>query len=469
MSEKTGNTSKAADSVQQALTEYGLSIQYSDLPAEAVRVAKARIIDTLGVLVGGFFGEPCKIGRHIAAAMPDPSGATVLGTRMKTTPDMAAFVNGTTARYLEFSDFYHWPGSTHGHPSDVISTVLAAAEHAGRSGRDFITGVVVAYEVYCRMCDVFHNAPGFDNTNFALIGGAVGAGKMLGLNAEQLAHCISMAVVPNVILRQVRTDHLSVWKEVAAGHAGRAALFAALLARAGMEGPHLPYEGKAGWCEHVAKERFTLPPAMGGRGATFKILDTGIRHRPCMGEMISSILAAAKVAPLSNVDKVRRVRVEVYKYAKDLVGTGEHRWNIDSREAADHSIPYVVTATLLDGELNVRSFNDTHLWDPRLRALIHRVEVVENLEFTAAWQRQPREHQTRVTVEMESGETLVGEAGGGHDDLSTPKTDTHIAEKFRSLAEDVFGAQRTDALLDRLWHLDECAEITDLPPHFVFM
>src|SRR5262245_29204126 len=99
MSEKATTAAKAVDRVQQCLTEYGMGIRYSHLPSDAVNVAKARIIDTMGVLIGGFFGEPCKIARNIAAAMPDSSGATVLGTRMKTTPDMAAFVNGTTARY----------------------------------------------------------------------------------------------------------------------------------------------------------------------------------------------------------------------------------------------------------------------------------------------------------------------------------------------------------------------------------
>ena len=460
---------KAVDSVQQRLSDYAFGLNYGDLSPEAIHTAKARIIDTLGVLIGGFFGDACRITRNLAAQMSDPVGATVLGTRMKTTPDMAAFVNATTARYLEFSDFYHWPGSTHGHPSDVITPVLAAAEHARSSGSEFITGVVLAYEVYCRIADVFHNAAGFDNSNFACLGGAVGAGKVLGLSHEQLSHCISMAMVPNVVLRQVRTDHLSMWKEVAAGHAGRAGVFAALLARAGMEGPHLPFEGKAGWCEHVARERFSLAAAMGGKGATFKILDTGIRHRPCMGEMISSILAAAKIAPLRNLTDTRQVTVEVYKYARDLVGTGEHRWNPGSREAADHSIPYVVAATLMDGTLTVRSFNDSHLWNPELRALMQKIEVVENTEFTQAWARQPREHRTRVTVVTGNGERLVGEAGGGQDDLSAPKSDAHIVEKFRGLTEDALGAKRMNMVLERLWHLEDCGNVADLPPDLVLV
>src|ERR1700675_3770205 len=130
---------KAADSIQQRLTDYACSFNHDDLSPEGIHSAKGRIIDTLGALIAGFFGEPCRIARNLAAQMPNPDGATLLGTRMKTTPDMAAFVNATTARYPELTDSYH--SGSNGHPSDVVTSVLAAAEHAQVNGREFIAGV----------------------------------------------------------------------------------------------------------------------------------------------------------------------------------------------------------------------------------------------------------------------------------------------------------------------------------------
>ena len=467
-SQAENSAGKAVDSIQQHLASYAAALRYDELPPEVVHTTKARIIDTLGILIGGFFGEPCRITRDIAAQAPAAHGASIIGTRMKASADLAAFVNATTSRYLEFSDVYHWPGSTHGHPSDVIMPVLAGAELGRASGRDFIAGVVLGYEVYCRIADVFHNSSSFDSTNFSTLASAVAAGKMLGLTEEQLAHCISMAVVPNVILRQVRRDHLSMWKEVAAGQAGRAGVFAAMLARAGMEGPHLPFEGKAGWCEHVARERFTLG-AMGGRGATFKMLDTWIRHRPCMSEMIASILASEKIAPLSDVDGVQRILVETNSYAIRTVGSTAARpvWTPDTREIADHSIPYVVAATLLDGTLGLRSFDDAHLWNPRLRTLLPKIEIVENEEFTRAYKQSPRVHYGRVTVFMANGENKVGNSGGGADDLASPKTDAQISEKFRSLSEDFLGSKRVNGVLERLWNLDAMADIKEIPTALV--
>jgi len=106
------------------------------------------------------------------------------------------------------NDVYHWPGSSGGHPSDVLMPIFAAAEYAQATGRDFITAVVLGYEIYLRMSDAV-KTPGFDCANFCCMGAALDAGKLFGLNAENLSECLSMAVVPNNALNQARTGHLS--------------------------------------------------------------------------------------------------------------------------------------------------------------------------------------------------------------------------------------------------------------------
>ncbi len=457
---------RAVDGIQLKLTAFAQKLSYEDLPAETVHTAKVRVIDTLGSLIGGFFAEPCRIARDVAAAMPNDNGATVIGTRMKTTPEMAAYVNAATARYVEMNDIYHWPGAFGGHPSDVLTPTLAAAEHVKANGRDFITGVVLAYEVYQSFSDVFKNVGmGFDHTNFCTLGSAVASAKLFGLSDDKLSQCISMAAVPNVILRQVRMGHYSMYKAVASGHAGRAGVFSAILARAGMEGPHLPFEGKGGWCANVARDNIDI--TLGGYGAPFKIEHSLIKPRACCGTTISSVLAAEHIAPLRDLAAVEKITVEVYKKAKERVGTGEHRWNPDTRETADHSIPYVVAATLMDGTVTPRSFNDQHLWNPALRALIHKIEVVENEEFTQAYIKLPVEHHTRVTVTLANGEKLVGKAGGAKDELSAPKTDQEIEDKFRMLCEEPLGVKQCDALLAQLWRLEEMKDVSLIPPGFV--
>lgn len=459
------------DGIQERITDYACGLAYDGLTAEAIHAAKACIIDTLGALVGGFHGEPCRIVRDFAARMPpDPRGATVIGTRMKTTPDMAAFVNATAARHLEANDIYHRPGSRIVHPSDSLAPVLAVAEHAQASGREFITAVVLAYEVCLRIADGVAN-PGVDAVTFNCLATAVASGKLLRLSRGQLAHAISMAVVPNNILRW-KTGRLSMWRAVAAGQSGREGVFAALLAREGMDSPPLPFEGRYGWCSQVAQSRISLE-TMGGGGAPFKVLEAMIKPRAFGANVISSIFSAEKVAPAlgGRIRDVERVVVEVYR-SRESAGSstaiGEHHWSPDSRETADHSIPYTVAAALMDGKVTPQSFDDAHLRDPGLLALIRKIQVVENHEFTQAYERVPVAHRTRITVVTASGERLVGESGGDQgNDLSDRKSDAQIAAKFRELAGELLGAKRVDSILDRLWRLEDLRSVAELPAAFV--
>ena len=455
------------DAIQAQLSGYAAQLRYEELDAQTIAATKVRVIDTLGALIGGFFGEASRIARDVGACMPQAAGASIIGTRLATSPDMAAFVNGATARYVEMNDVYHWPGSSGGHPSDVLMPVFAVAESQRASGKDLILAVVLAYEIYLRMSDAVRT-PGFDCANFCCMGSALGAGKLLGLTSSALAECLSMAVVPNNALNQARTGHLSMWKAVAAGQAGRAGVFAALLAKAGMKGPHAPFEGKAGWINHVAGKSFTLAP-FGGRDTPFKINDTLIKPRASCATTISSILAAEKAAhDVTRIEEIEKVTVEVYERAKSGMGTGEHHWHPDSRETADHSIPYVVAASLIDKRLTPASFDDARLFSAELRGLLPKIEVVTNDAFTAAYERLPVEHRTRVRVALRGGVQAVGEAGGDLGDLSQPKSDAEIEQKFRALAESVLGSKRIDVVLDRLWKLEAVDDVSDIPRLLVF-
>src|ERR1051325_2376005 len=142
---------QTGDRIQSHLSSYAAGLAYEQFDDDTVHAAKVRVIDTFGALVGGFTGDPCRVARDIAAQMPNPKGATIIGTDVKTAPDLAAFANGTTARYVEMNDVYHWPGSSGGHPSDVLMPIFAAAESADTSGREFITAVILGYEVYLRL------------------------------------------------------------------------------------------------------------------------------------------------------------------------------------------------------------------------------------------------------------------------------------------------------------------------------
>jgi len=465
-----GHADSAAteDRVLRKLSGYAAGLTSGDISSAAVHAAKVRIIDTLGALIGGFDGEPCATARRIAAAAPRATGATVLGTSLVVAPEMAAFANATTSRYAEANDVYRWPKATGGHPSDVIAPVLAAAEHAGANGRAFIEGVVVAYELFCRISDCLDGwGTGVEPTNFGRIGVAAAAARLMKLPPDQIGHAISMATITGNVVRQVRAGHLSAWKAVASGEAGRAGVFAAIMAREGMPGLSMPFEGEHAWCEQFSRKPLNITE-MGGPGVPFKVEVTLIKQRNICAATIGSALAAESLGQRlrGRTTAIRQVKVEVYDNAKLNMGTGAQHWNPQSRETADHSIPYVVSAGLLDGLVGVAQFDDAHLADPALRSLLAKVEVEENTAFSALYKKHPAEHHARITVEMNDGETLVGEAGGAKGDLGNARTDAEINAKFLELTEARLGAQRARSILEPLWDLENMKSVASIPPAF---
>ena len=153
--------------------------------------------------------------------------------------------------------------------------------------------------------------------------------------------------------------------------------------------------------------------------------------------------------------------------SKDKTGPGEPPWELASREDADHSTPYLVAAALRDGMVTLESFDDSHLLDPELRALMQKVEVVENAAFTQAYERLPQQNHARITVTMNNGQNVTGDAGGDADDLAAPKSAAQIDAKFRGLSEGLLGTRRVDAILARLWALQDVEDMAEIPPLLV--
>jgi len=268
-----------------------------------------------------------------------------------------------------------------------------------------------------------------------------------------------------------------MWKSVAAGQAGRAGVFAAMLAQQGMRGPTLPFSGKHGWCNNIAGKPLALG-VMGNPndGVPFKIHQTTIKPRMACLHTLAPILATEKAAASLKgaLHTIEHIKVEVYKASERAVasveksaGAVDHHWTPDSRETADHSIPYCVAATLLDGSVTTTSFDDAHLCNAELRALLMKTELVENHDFTTAYEKLPVRYRARITVAMRDGTHIVGETGAEHGDLSDAKSDADIAHKFRNFTEPVFGMPRAAEMLDRLWNIDSEKDVAAIPPLFV--
>jgi 2-methylcitrate dehydratase len=442
------------DTTIEQLAEYASGLRYEDLPRDAVHECKRRLIDTLGCLVGGFDSGPSVIAREIAGMSRGSPAARVLGAQAPTSPELAAFANGVMLRYLDFNDAYFMMAS--GHPSDVFAAVLAAADAEQASGRAVVTAAAAAYEAYCGLSDAVKREQGWDHSVQAVIGSAVGAGKVLGLARGAMGNAISLAVTPNMALEQTRTGELSMWKGCAGGNAARNGVFAAQLARMGMTGPEQAIEGKWGMWNAVG--RFEWRP-FGGRGGPFRVTQTHIKYFPSVVHSQTPVTVAAELHGSIDPKEIEAIAISTYWVAQRYTDRGNPVWHPATRETADHSIPYCVAAALLDGGITEASFSAKRIRDPRIGRLIERTTMREDPSFTAL---HPHEWPCRIELTLRGGRKKAAEARYFRGHAKRPLSDQELELKFRGLAERALGPKRADAVLATAWKLEKLADIREL-------
>ncbi len=445
--------------VAETLARFAHGLQFQDLPEAVVHEAKRRIIDSLGCALGAFHERPAAIARSLAMETSPsyPRGATILGTDYQTSPEMAAFVNGTMIRCLDYNDTYL--SLEPAHPSDNLSAALAQAEVQGVGGRELITALVIGYEVQCRLCDAASlRMRGWDHVTYGAISTALVAGKLLGLTLEQMVHALGLAGVPNITLRLTRVGELSMWKGCAFANAARNGLFAAMLAKYGMTGPAPLFEGEKGFFNLVSGP-FTLAP-LAGRKNPFKILETYIKFYPAEYHAQTGIAAALELRPeVPSVDEIVRIHVDACDACVDIIGGEAEKWRPTTRETADHSLPYCVAVALLDGTVAMESFGPKKISNPKLTRLIQKISVSRNKELSAQY---PEATPNEIRIELSSGKVLQRRVTYGRGHPKNSMTDAEVEAKFRNLVGPTLPEQKLDRLLTEMWRLEEISDLGSL-------
>lgn len=442
------------DSMIEQLAGYAAGLRYTDIPAPVVHECKRKLIDTLGCLAGGFQAEPAVIARTIARRARGKPAARILGTGETSTPGLAAFANGIALRYLDYNDAYFMNSS--GHPSDVFAAVLAAADACGATGPEVITATTLGYEAFCNCSDAVPRETGWDYTIYGAIAAAVAGGKLRGFARDSLANAISLAIIPNMALEETRRGELAMWKGCAAANASRNGLFAAELAGEGMTGPQFAIEGRWGLWHPLG--RFDWRP-FGGRGGPFRVTRTHLKYYPAVVHAQSPIAAALELRAAVASEDIESLVIESYWVANRYTDRASPLWRPATRETADHSIPYVVAAALLDGDITAASFSPERIGDPRMARLLACTSLVENADFT---RRHPTEWPCRIEATMRGGAKKSVESRYFKGHAEAPLSDAEVEGKFRRLAESTMPAARVDAVLEKAWALESLDDIGEL-------
>jgi 2-methylcitrate dehydratase len=457
MTTTTTATAEIADSVVRAISDFTTRVTLDDLTPSARQAAKRCLVDAMGCAVGAQRTSVIAKLRRLAATSTSTRPSSLIGGGDPTTPEMAAFVNGSAIRCLDFNDDYFGTESTnaHGdtgpHPSDNLGGVLAAAQIAGSSGADTILGIAIAYEVCGQMVDeVVLRGNGWDHPTFHSIATAAAASRMLGLDAAQTADAIRLALVPNICLYETRVGAISNWKGLAGPNGSRNGLFAALLAEVGITGPELAFEGPRGFMKQL-NHSFELGE-FGDTMGTYRVENTYFKHLPLRYEMQLPVQLALQLRERVDPREISRLRVFMERKSVTARSHEPALWKPTNRETADHSGPYLIAAALVDGEITEASFESERFQDPELLAVTDTIELVEDPAYTAAF---PWRMACRFEVELRSGEVLevVGDYPKGHP--RDPLTDEEVSRKFLGQAEPSLGSERAQQLLQTMWKLED--------------
>jgi 2-methylcitrate dehydratase len=446
------------DRILNHLCDYALKLSYRDLPQEVIGRTKHIVMDTVGCALGGAESPPAKIARAAASEITSAVPSTVLISGRKTSPDLAAFANGVMIRYLDFNDTY--AGSPTCHPSDLLAPVLAVVDATNGSGKDAILGTVLGYEVLCGLIDAGSKERGrsWDQSTYGVIAASVVAAKLFGHTKEQMAHAISLAVSSHISLEQIRRGQISHWKGCALANASRNAVFCAMLAAKGMTGPEEAFEGKAGFLNSTGI-RFEIR-SFADSAESYRIMKARLKAFPSGYFSQSAIEAILNLrSQIPDLDDIKEIRLQTFPAGYEVMGSGEANWKPETRESADHSLPFVMAVALMEGNLEIRHYEQTYYKRSDVRALMQKIKVRIGEEPVAVWPEVPL---NIVDVEMESGKVLSTKVAYHLGHFKRFMTDDEQERKFRPLAEPLLPKRQIDDLLACLRRLDEVERISEL-------
>ncbi len=435
----------------QRMARFVSEASWEQLSPAVRETLKVRVLDSLGCALGALDSQVLRAMRSEIDVMGGNPLTTLIGGG-RTAPDRAALHNSAAVRYLDFNDTFMAPGESC-HPSDNLGAVLAAVEFAAGSGRDLLVALAVAYHVQCRLSEA---APvrihGFDHTTQGAYAAAAGAARGLGLDAAQTANAIAISGTAYNALRVTRTGALSNWKGLAYPNTAFGAVHAAFLARAGITGPAEVFEGNKGFRETIAGP-FHIDWAAEGLDAVMRTSTKRYNaefHSQAALEAVLELRTAERIEPAA----IRRVSLDVFQVAFDIIGGGEEgdKRVVRTKEEADHSLPYMVAVALIDGQVLPAQYRPQRILRADVQDLLRRIDVRPADDLSA---RFPQEHACRVRIELEDGRVFTRAKSDFEGFYTRPAGWAEVEAKFRRLAEPVAGAAAASELIAAVKTLDE--------------
>jgi 2-methylcitrate dehydratase len=430
------------------ISKFTVHAAYNKLSKEARQQLKIRILDSLGCAIGALDYESVKAIKDQISDFGGNGQCTLIGGG-RTSPDRAAFYNSALIRYLDFNDSYLAKGETC-HPSDNLGSVLAACEYADKSGRDLLTALAVAYQVQCRLSDVAPvRAKGFDHTTQGSYAVAVGVSKALGLDQKRTANALAIAGTAFNSLRVTRTGALSNWKGLAYPNTAFGVTHSTFLAMRGITGPAEVFEGNKGFMETISGH-FELDWS---KENLERVTKTIVKKYNAEIHSQSTIEAALELNSAIEKSKIQNIEIDIFEVAYNIIGGGEEgeKTTVRTKEEADHSLPYIISAAILDGQVMPAQYLPERIKRKDIQALLRKIQVHPNAEFS---ERFPAEMPARVRVGLKGGLVLTKEKGDYEGFYTRPMKWETVVKKFEQLSQPHVTRSLQGEIEDAIYHLE---------------
>uniref|UniRef100_B0T6L3 MmgE/PrpD family protein n=1 Tax=Caulobacter sp. (strain K31) TaxID=366602 RepID=B0T6L3_CAUSK len=423
---------------------------------EAVRLLiRTCLLDFIGIAAfSGRFADSSASFRAFLDLDPAVGPTTVIGDERTYSAPYAALLNGAFAHSMDFDDTN---GAAALHPgAPVIAAALAQAERLGSSGSALIDAVAVGYEVCCRVGGGLTTAGydrGFHMTSVAGIFGAVAAaGRLAGVSARVMENAFGLALSRAAGSMQYLAN--GAWnKRLHPGFAAQDALVCLVMAQAGAVGASEALEGKQGLL-HTHTEAPDPDAITRDLGQVWVTLDTALKPYPSCRLTHSAVDAALALRERVPADQRGACRLEVRLSPTAFKIVGEPSPNkLAARNIVDGQFSaYFQTAIAwLDGQPTWTMYE--RVGDAAVDAMAARIAIVSD----------PSVLRLGCVVKVEAPDgplslTVLNPLGEPDSPMLWPAA----LEKFRGLAEPVFGPAGAAAISQAVAGLPGLADVRDL-------
>jgi len=445
------------ETISQGWAKFALGLYYENIPSVAIKEAKRFLLDSVGCAFSALDNKDTQAAYNYIQDLGGNKQATVIGWGEKANLPQATLMNSLLIRALDYNDIY-WEQDP-SHPSDIIPAVLSTGEFMKKDGKEVLVGIIIAYELEMRLClAAFPGVReiGWHHATLTQLVSPVVAGRMLGLNEEEIVAAVGISGSSHFTLGGVVAGHLTNMKNAADPLAVESGVRAALLASKGYTGPVEVFEGKEGLFEVLDKVKWDRDVLTKGLGEKFLINQCGYKAFPTEALTHQPITAAIEAIQENNLNpqEVKEVLVETTTRGADIL-SDPSKYKPTTKETADHSLPYCIAVAVAKGNVLPSDFEEDALRDPLVWSLLDKIKVIANPEIDALF---PKVKRAIVTIKTSKGEFKKQEdfAKGQPE---RPLSEEELISKFRANSEKKMSPSRMENVIKATKELENIDEI----------